>query len=373
MSLAVRLRTRVGALALDVDFETPTGVTALFGPSGAGKTSLIAMVAGLQRPDAGRIVLDGETLLDTETGTDLPPPRRRIGYVFQEGRLFPHLTVRQNLRFGAWFAPKDAPGPDFDSVVALLGIEPLLARRPGRLSGGERQRVALGRALLARPRILLMDEPLAALDAARKAEILPFLESLRDESGLPILYVSHSQRETIRLATTVVGLDGGRVTRIAPPATFFGLDPEAGSGPVATLSARLLAPPGRAGIARLAVAGGALTLDGPETHGLAGAPTGQGFALRIGARDVILAAADSALAARNQLAGIIERIDLRSEETGFDADDGWSAGDALATLRLPGDQRLYALAPAAALEKAGLAPGVEAKAVVLRASVAARG
>ncbi len=202
---------------LDVAFTAPAGVTALFGRSGAGKTTVVNAVAGLLRPAEGRVTVDGETLLDTARGVSVPRHRRRVGYVFQEGRLFPHLSVRQNLAFGGWFAPRGAPRPDFDHVVDLLGIEPLLARRPGLLSGGEKQRVAIGRALLAAPAPALMDEPLAALDAARKDEILPYLERLRDETRTPILYVSHALPEVARLATTIVALDAGRVARAAPP------------------------------------------------------------------------------------------------------------------------------------------------------------
>src|SRR5262249_2671156 len=155
-------------------------------------------------PDRGRIVVDGSVLLDTDRGVRAPPHRRRVGYVFQESRLFPHLSVRQNLLFGRWFARGGETPARLDDVVELLGVSHLLDRRPGRLSGGEKQRVAIGRALLARPRLLLMDEPLASLDVRRKDEILPYLERLRDQAGVPIIYVSHSVAEVARLATTIV-------------------------------------------------------------------------------------------------------------------------------------------------------------------------
>ena len=174
LMLEVDLACRLGALDLEVGFAADAGVTALFGRSGAGKTTVINAIAGLLRPDRGRIVLDGEPLLDTERGIDVPRHRRRIGYVFQDARLFPHLTVRRNLLYGRWFAGRRRRRGSLDEVVELLGIEPLLDRRPGLLSGGERQRVAIGRALLAAPRLLLLDEPLASLDQARKAEILPY-------------------------------------------------------------------------------------------------------------------------------------------------------------------------------------------------------
>lgn len=226
MSLEVALRHAFGGFRLDVAFVAPAGVTALFGRSGAGKTTVVNAVAGLIRPDEGRVKIDGATLLDTARGVSTPRHRRRIGYVFQEGRLFPHLSVRQNLAFGGWFAPRDALRPDFGHVVDLLGLGHLLDRRPGRLSGGEKQRVAVGRALLAAPRILLMDEPLASLDEGRKEEILPYLERLRDETRLPILYVSHALPEVARLATTVVALDAGRVARVGPTAEVLS-DPAA--------------------------------------------------------------------------------------------------------------------------------------------------
>lgn len=178
-------------------FTSGPGLTALFGPSGAGKTSILNMIAGLLRPDAGRIVVSGETLFGD--GVDVPPEHRRAGYVFQDGRLFPHLSVRRNLDYGRgerWMS--------FDAVVAFLGIADLLDRRPATLSGGEAQRVAIGRALLAGPRFLLMDEPLASLDAGRRDEILAVIERVRDELGLPILYVSHDRAEVERLATTIV-------------------------------------------------------------------------------------------------------------------------------------------------------------------------
>ncbi len=203
--LTVALRHRFGDFALDVAFTAPAGLTAVTGPSGAGKTSIINAVAGLFRPDAGEIRFHDEVLF--APGVWVAPHKRRFGYVFQEGRLFPHLTVRQNLRYGAWFAGADG---DLDQVVDLLGIGALLARRPAALSGGEKQRVALGRALLARPRMLLMDEPLASLDAARKDEILPYLERVRD-TGTPILYVTHAADEVTRLATAVIRVAAGKL------------------------------------------------------------------------------------------------------------------------------------------------------------------
>ena len=225
MTLAVRLEHAFPGFELDVAFEAPPGITVLFGGSGSGKTTIINAVAGLLTPRAGRVAVDEHLLLDTEQRVNLPPHRRRIGYVFQEDRLFPHLSVRGNLDFGRRFAPADEITEDVDHVVDMLGIGHLLDRRPGRLSGGEKQRVAIGRALLAEPRLLLADEPLAALDDARKAEILPYFERLRDEVSVPILYVSHSAPEVARLATTVVALEGGRISRQGPAVDVLG-DPD---------------------------------------------------------------------------------------------------------------------------------------------------
>lgn len=210
MSVQVRLRHRLDALMLDIDFEAPPGLTALFGRSGAGKTTVINAVAGLFRPDEGRITIDNVTLFDSANGTDVPPWKRRLGYIFQEARLFPHLTVRQNLRYGRWFAGAQT---EEGHAIDLLGLASLLHRRPGALSGGEKQRVAIGRALLADPALILADEPLASLDAARKEEILPYFERLRDEAGIPILYVSHAPSEVARLATSVVALQNGTIAR----------------------------------------------------------------------------------------------------------------------------------------------------------------
>jgi len=216
MSLSVRLQHNLPDIKLDLSFEAPPGVTVLFGRSGSGKTTVVNAVAGLLRPKAGRVAVNGWELFDTDQNLWLPPHRRRLGYIFQEGRLFPHLTVRQNLSYGRWFAPKRARREDPDKVIEMLGIGHLLDRRPAALSGGEKQRIAIGRALLASPRLILADEPLAALDDARKAEILPYFERLRDEVSVPILYVTHSAAEVARLATSVVALQDGKVVRHGP-------------------------------------------------------------------------------------------------------------------------------------------------------------
>jgi len=210
--LRVELRKRRGAFALDAAFCAPTpGVTALFGRSGCGKSTLISLIAGLLAPDAGRVVLDDDVLFDSERHLSVDARHRRMGVVFQDARLFPHLSVRGNLDYGARRVARAAPRPvAFDDVVSLLGLAGLIARRPHELSGGEKQRVAFGRALLSQPRLLLLDEPLASLDLARREEVLPYLERLRDAFAIPIVYVSHQFDEVLRLATRVVLLDAGR-------------------------------------------------------------------------------------------------------------------------------------------------------------------
>ena len=210
--LRVEIKRRLGDFQLDVAFDgTAEGVTALFGPSGAGKSQALAAVAGATRPDQGRIVLNGEVLFDSKRRIDIPMQRRAVGWVFQDARLFPHLDVTGNLRYGARRVRDRPVIAEFDDVVAVLGIGHLLARRPRDLSGGERQRVAIGRALLSQPRMLLMDEPLSALDAPRRAEIMPYLEQLKTRFRLPILYVTHTLSELARLADRVVVLEAGQV------------------------------------------------------------------------------------------------------------------------------------------------------------------
>jgi molybdate transport system ATP-binding protein len=209
----ISVQTMLGEFNLDASFKSESMVTALSGPSGSGKSSIVAAIAGLLKPKRGRISVNGRTLLDSETRTDIPAHQRGMRVVFQESRLFPHFTVAQNLMFGRWLAGKKRDC-QFDEVVSLLGIESLLARRPRKLSGGERQRVAIGRALLAEPKALLLDEPLASLDAARKEEIIPYLTRLVANAKIPVLYVSHARDEIERLAQTIVKIDGGRVVEI---------------------------------------------------------------------------------------------------------------------------------------------------------------
>lgn len=206
---------RLGGFRVEAEFSVEAArVLALFGPSGAGKTTLVNMVAGLLSPDQGRISLGQATLFDASRGIDLPPEKRRVGCVFQDARLFPHMSVRDNLVYGQRFTPRRERWADFGQIVEMLGVGHLLDKRPARLSGGEKQRVALGRALLASPRLLLLDEPMASMDQERKQEVLPFIASATRRFELPVLYVSHAADEIIRLADSVVLLERGRVAGV---------------------------------------------------------------------------------------------------------------------------------------------------------------
>ena len=307
MSLEVDIRRRLGDFTLEARFATDGRLTALFGRSGAGKTTLVNLIAGLLRPDRGRIVVDGRVLVDTDRGIHVPKHRRRIGYIFQESRLFPHLTVRQNLLYGRWFTPAAARREELDRVVALLGIAPFLERGPALLSGGERQRVAIGRALLASPRLLLMDEPLASLDEGLKAEILPYIERLRDELQVPIVYVSHSIPEVTRLATTMVLLSHGTVAAVGQVAEIMGrvdLFPLTGRYEAgAVLEMRVAAHDERYELTTLKASVGELRV--PRIALAVGAP----LRVHIRARDVVLGIAPpEGLSALNVLAGRIAEL-----------------------------------------------------------------
>lgn len=311
MSLSVRFSHQWPGFALDVSFDAPaSGVTALFGPSGSGKTTVADAVAGLLRPDEGRILLGPDVLSDSVAGRFVPARRRHIGYVFQEARLFPHLTVGANLDYGA----RRRGGVDPSArgrVVEMLGIGDLLARRPAGLSGGERSRVALGRALLARPRLLVLDEPLAALDAPRKGEILPYLERLRDETGVPMLLVSHSLDEVTRLADRMVVLNRGRVAadgtveEIMARLDLFPLTGRFEAGAVVRGRFRGI---GATGLGLVEFDGGQLVV--PPLDAAVGDPV----RLRIRARDVMLSSVRPVgLSARNVLPARV--LEIR-EETG---------------------------------------------------------
>lgn len=306
MSLEVRIARRLGAFELDVAFSSAGRVTALFGRSGAGKSTVLNAIAGLLRPDRGRIALGGEALFDAAAGIDVPVHRRRLGYVFQEDRLLPHLRVRANLLYGRYFSGGDA-AVGLDAVVELLGLAALLERRPAELSGGEKQRVAIGRALLASPRLLLMDEPLASLDTPRKAEILYYVERLRDELHVPIVYVSHSIEEVVRLADTLVLLSEGRVAGaggFAEMASRIELRPFLGrfeGGGV--IDARVAEQNLENGLARLEFPGGSIFA--PDVDALAG----ERVRVRIRARDVSIATErPRAISMLNVIPGVVAAI-----------------------------------------------------------------
>lgn len=352
--LEVAVQHRMGAFDLDVSFEAPAGVTVLFGRSGSGKTSVINAVAGLVRPDRGRIAVSGRVLLDTARGVSLPPHRRRIGYVFQDGRLFPHLNVRGNLTYGTRFAPKGAARADIDEVVEMLGIGALLDRRPGALSGGEKQRVAIGRALLSAPDLILADEPLAALDEARKAEILPYFERLRDVVSVPILYVSHSASEVARLATTVVALDNGEVVRQGTAAAVLGDPVPLPTGPReagAVLSA-IVRQHHADGLTELEAGGLPLFLPRLEQR------PGSALRVRIAAHEVILSRGrPEGLSALNILPGTVHSVH-----------PGEGPG-AIVALDTPAG-RVLARITARSAKALGLTPGVAVHAVIKSVAVA---
>ena len=356
VGLSVWAETRLGTFRLDAAFEGPArGVTALFGPSGAGKSSLLAAVAGALRPDRGRIVAGGKLLFDDATGVNLAMERRGAGWVFQDARLFPHLDVRGNLAYGLQRARDRPHRVGFDEVVAVLGIGDLLDRRPRDLSGGERQRVAMGRALLSQPRLLLMDEPLAALDAPRRAEILPFLQRLKSSFELPILYVTHSLSEVMQLADHLVVLDAGRVAAEGPLRAVLertDLPMLAGRADVASvLDARLEAH--ERGLSRLDAGGAAFLVPSLDQ------PVGAAVRAVVLARDVLLAGEEPrALSARNVLSGVVQAITQRRD------------GTLLVSVAL-GDQgpKLLSAVTRDAAEALMLAPGVRVWAIVKSVAV----
>ncbi|GAB4169476.1 MAG: molybdenum ABC transporter ATP-binding protein [Thalassobaculales bacterium] len=363
--LEVAVVARTGDFTLDAAFVAAGRLTALFGRSGAGKSTIVNLIAGLSRPLRGRIAVDGTVLVDTAAGIDLPTHRRRLGYVFQEGRLFPHLSVRQNLLYGRFFAPRGAAGPGLDEVVSLLGIGSLLGRRPAGLSGGEKQRVAIGRALLAAPRLLLMDEPLASLDEQRKAEILPYIERLRDEGRVPIVLVSHSVAEVARLADTMVVLSEGRVAAVGPVTAvmarpdLFPLTGRAEAG--AVLAARVAGHDAAYGLTLLDSAAGMLRVARLDL------PAGAAVRVRIRARDVMLALAPpEGISALNVLPGRVAAIgegeagivDLRLD-CGGEALLARITRLSLETLALTPGTPVFAVLKTVALDRRSLLPGGE--------------
>jgi len=346
-----------------VTFSAPaTGVTALFGRSGAGKSITLGAIAGALRPDRGRIKLGDLTLFDSALGIDVPMERRAIGWVFQDARLFPHLSVRANLDYGARRARGRDAGVQFDEVLSILGIEPLLARRPAKLSGGERQRVAIGRALLSQPSLLLMDEPLSALDTPRRAEILPYLAQLKTRFALPILYVTHSLAEVVRLADQLVVLDEGRVAAQGALADVLArADLPLLSGradAAATLDGVVAEHFSDRGLSRIRI--GEVDLYAQRLY----QPLGEGVRAVVLARDVLLARVrPEAISARNILPGRVAGLVFRADGSVMVrvALDGGSAllaaitADAVQSLKLGPGEPVWAILKSVAVE--GAAPG----------------
>jgi molybdate transport system ATP-binding protein len=306
--LGVNVRLQRGQFALDVKFDAPTpGVIALFGRSGCGKTSLINIIAGLTPDGTGKVCLDDECWLDTAANIRRRAEQRHVGYVFQDARLFPHYSVRGNLAYGASRVKGSVTAGLFDDVVSLLGLAPFLARRPGGLSGGEKQRVALGRALLSQPRLLLLDEPLSSLDTARREEVLPYLERLRDHFAIPMVYVSHQFDEILRLATHVVVMDAGRVTASGDlgavsrsPALQAIFGPDAMG---AVIDGKVTAIDTGSGLADIAIGQGLLRVPSGTLS------VGQSLRVQLLARDLILALSEPhGLSVRNQLRGVVRSI-----------------------------------------------------------------
>ncbi len=355
--LEVDVRRRLGDLRIEARFSSDRGVTALFGRSGAGKTSVVNMVSGLLRPDEGHIEVDGHVLFDSAAGIDLPAWKRRVGYVFQEGRLFPHLTVRSNLLYGWRFVPAVERYLTLDQVVTLLDLGALLRRRPRSLSGGEKQRVAVGRALLSNPRALLMDEPLASLDVLMKREILPYIERL-DEMGIPVLYVSHSLDEVSHLARHLVLLSEGRVTRsgaadeILSQLELWSPEDETEKGTM--LATRISRHDAEAGLTHLEFRGGELRVP------IVDIPAGVAVRVWIRARDVSVATeAPRGLSLRNVLKGTLVEIGPGDGDLGR-----------LAELRLRiGEASVTALVTRQAVRELGLAPGREVYALIKSANL----
>ncbi len=305
--LDLSIRRQQGDFRVEVDLSAGPGVTALFGRSGSGKSSVINMVAGLARPDEGRIEVAGKVLFDSTLGLDLAPEARRLGYVFQDARLFPHLSVAGNLTFGMRLLPSAERRIGLEEVVEVLGIGHLLDRRPAKLSGGERQRVAIGRALLASPRILLMDEPLAALDNQRKTELLPYINRLARQFAIPILYVSHSMDEVLALADTLVLMDEGRAKAVGEVEDLLSrteLRPLTGrydAGSV--IRATVAGHDSTYGMSQLTFSGGTLLVEKVELA------VGTPVRLRIHARDVSISIdPPSRISMRNVLPAIVKSV-----------------------------------------------------------------
>lgn len=352
MSLSVSLSHRYEGFHLDLAFEAGPGVTAIFGPSGAGKSTVAQAIAGLLRPDQGRVSMNDRVLMDDTTF--VPASKRRVGYVFQDGRLFPHMNVAKNLRFGVRFAPKAHDASHETKIVEMLGLQALLERRPHQLSGGEKQRVALARALLSQPEVLLLDEPLSALDEPRKEAILPYLERLRDQVSMPIIYISHSVAEVARLADQMIILKAGQKVADGPleevlsdPAAlpFVGVR-EAGSVLTARVEEHC-----KDGLSRLSISGGELHLPGIS------ASVGERVRVRILAQDVLISLDEPrGLSSRN-----VVPVEVSALHRGY--------GPGVAVQLVTGQDRLLARITARAAEEMALRPGVQCFAILKATAV----
>jgi len=350
MTLEVHLQHAYPGLTLDIGFSAPSpGITVLFGRSGAGKSSIIAAVAGLLRPARARIASDGAVLTDTEANLFVPPERRRVGMVFQDARLFPHLNVENNLRYGQRRAVEQRIG--FDDVTDLLNLAPLLARRPHTLSGGEKQRVAIGRALLSQPLLLAMDEPLANLDAQHKGEILPYLSRLKTSLKLPILYVTHALDEVNRLADTLVLIRAGHVLASGPIGELLAradLPLAAREDAAAVIGAEVVAHDPARQLSTLRAGG--QDIEAP----LIAAPLGKTVRIRIPARDVILASeVPRGISVHNILPGTVRNITIDTEHHA-----------ALVELALDESTALLARITPDAVTRLNLKPGGQALALI---------
>ncbi len=360
--LVVSIKGHAGAFSLSADFDSSQGIAGVFGHSGSGKTTLLKMIAGLVRPDAGKIMLGERILFDAGAGIDVPASQRRTGFVFQDGRLFPHMSVRNNLVYAQRFGRRDNRRALGD-VTGLLGLDQLLDRKPFTLSGGERQRVAIGRALLADPDLLLMDEPLSSLDHARRQEVLPYLERVREETAVPIIYVSHEIDEIARLADTLVVLSQGAVIASGPTVEVFGridLGPALGRYEAgAMVDGKVAAIDEAFGLATVIVGGEKFEL---VAHGL---EVGNSVRMRIRARDVAVASTrPTGISIRNCISATVDQI---NRETGAYGELLLTVGDqalraritrkSLVELNISKGSKVFALLKAVSVERRALASG----------------
>ncbi|MEX0344230.1 MAG: molybdenum ABC transporter ATP-binding protein [Rhizobiaceae bacterium] len=357
-TLSVNIEGMAGSgFPVHAEFSAGNGITGLFGHSGAGKTTVLKMIAGTLQPQSGRIEMNGQVLFDSKTGTNVRPFKRRTGFVFQDGRLFPHLTVRRNLSYAGWAGSRKT-SRSFHEIVDLLGLGEHLDRWPETLSGGERQRVAIGRALLSDPAILLMDEPLSSLDYQRRADILPYLESIRQETDVPIVYVSHEIDEIARLTDTLVVMSKGTVVASGDTNDMFArldLGPALGRQKAGVLlSGTVRKIDEQFGLISVDIGGQLVEVVGT------GYQPGQSVRLQVRARDVSIATSSpDELSIRNCLACVIEEI--RTDDSAF----------AELSLRL-GDQSLRARITRKSVEELKLRAEIEVFALLKAVSVERR-